>query len=162
MMSLSNPTAILLAIGLLAFLIGRQFTAQPVREGKFWLFPLAMTVYGVYLTSQTPPSGLLDISFLAVNLVGGAVLGFGRGLTMKLWRTQDGRLMQRGTLLTLGLWLLSIGLKVGAGFLSHGAFSTDQLPLFMGVTLGAQAIAMLLRIQSVGSRSADPFFETAR
>jgi hypothetical protein len=161
-MNFSNPAVILIGIPLIVFLIGRQFTPQPVKQGRFWLFPLAITVYGLYLIYQTPPGGPIDIALLAVNLVAGAVLGFGRGATMKLWRTPAGRLMQQGTLLTFGLWLLTIGVRIGLGLLAGGAFHGSELPIELGVTLGAQAVAMLLRMESLGSRAGEPYFEAVR
>ena len=158
-MSCTNPATILIGVALVVFLIGRQFTPQPVKEGRLWLFPLALTVYGIYEMSQTPPSSVVDIAMLAVSVVTGAVLGFGRGMSMRLLRTSTGQLMQQGTLLTVGLWVLSVALRIGLGFLAHGAFDTNELPLFLGITFGAQALAVLLRTGATSPRSSDAYSE---
>jgi hypothetical protein len=161
-MNLSNPAVILIGIALIVFLIGRQFVAQPVNEGRLWLVPLALTVYGVYLISQTPPGGLLEIALLMVNVVVAGVLGVARGMSMRVWRDAAGRLLQQGTLVTFGLWLVLLVVRVGLGVLFPGAVAFSQLPLFIGVTLGAQAIVMLARLERAGLRNPASPFEAVR
>lgn len=131
--------------------IGRQLLPGPINERRLLLLPLAATVYGLYLMSKTPHPGLLDLALLAVNLGLGAVLGVGRGATVKVWRGADGVLMSQGTLLTLGLWLVSFAIRIGFGVLSHGAMNTADLALFVGVTFGAQSAVLWMRMQAVGA-----------
>lgn len=148
---------------LVIFMIGRQFVPQRANGGRTWLFPAAFTVLGLYLISQHPPTGALDIALLSVNLLVGIVLGFGRGFSMRYWRDAAGLWMRQGTILTFLLWVLLFGLRFGLEFLLHGSFTAQagaELPLFIGATFSAQAIAAWLRIQRVDTR--DAFFEAVR
>jgi hypothetical protein len=146
---------------LVILMIGRQFVPQRVNGNRAWIFPAALTVFGLYLIGQHPPTGALDIVLLGVNLTVGIVLGFGRGYSMRYWRDAAGSWMRQGTILTFGLWVLMFGLRFGLDFVVHGSFTPQaqaELPLFIGATFGAQAIATWLRMQHVGSR--DAFLET--
>lgn len=142
-------TYLIFAVVILVF-IGRQLLPSAINERRLFLLPLAATVYGLYQVTKTPPAGLIDLTLLAVNLGLGLVLGLGRGATMRVWRGAGGLLMSQGTLLTLGLWLVSIAVRIGFGILSHGATNMADLALFVGVTFGAQSAALWLRMQSPG------------
>lgn len=144
-MQLANPANYLIIAVIVIFFIGRQFMPRQLSDKQLWLLPVAATVYGLYQMTRTQPSGLIDIAMLVANVTLGAVLGLGRGLTMKVWRSAGGSLMTQGTVLTLVLWVVSFGLRFGIGFLSHSAVNMTELPIFIGVTFGMQNAAIWLR-----------------
>jgi hypothetical protein len=154
-MSEQSLIQIVVVAGLIIFLIGRQFVPQRVNGGRTWLFPIIITIYGLYLIAQHPPTALIDLGLLGLNVVVGLVLGFARGYSMRYWRDAAGQMMRQGTILTLLLWVVSFGARFGLEFAIHGGFTAQaqtELPLFVGVTLGAQSLAMWMRTQHVDSR----------
>jgi small-conductance mechanosensitive channel len=146
----------LVAAVVVVVVIGRQFLPQRVNGGRFWVFPVILTVYGLYEIGKQPPAGAVDVALLALNVVVGIALGFARGYSMRYWRDATGQLMRQGTILTFALWVLSFGIRFGLEFVVYHGFTgraQSELPLFIGATLGAQALAMWMRTQRVGDGS---------
>src|SRR5215471_11463113 len=87
--------------------IGRQFLPRAVNP--LWLLgaPLVVGYFGVEAVLKTPPETALATALFAANLAAAVALGLARGASSRVWRAADGTWMQRGTLLTLGLWVLS-------------------------------------------------------
>jgi hypothetical protein len=127
-------------------LIGRQFVPQQVKEGRFWIAPVIMIGYGLYLFVQSPPASAVDVALIAGNVAVAAVLGFARGWTVRVWRDAQGFLMRQGTILTVALWVLSFAVKIGLDLALHVNISTASILLFAGVSFGAQALALVLRV----------------
>ena len=79
------------------------------------------------------------------------MLGFARGASTRL-TLRDGGLHQKGTGVTLTLWLVTIALRVAAGFLGgaiglNGALTSAALLLTFGLSIAAQNVAVYLRAQ---------------
>jgi hypothetical protein len=53
--------------------------------------------------------------------------------------------VQRGTLLTLGLWVLSLAVRVGLGLGGHLDAELNTVLIFLAVTFGAQNLLVWLR-----------------
>ena len=143
-----------LVIGALVVLaIGRQFLARPVSEGRWWLIPAGLIVYGLYQMTREPLPGVAASAALGVDIVISIVFGLLRGLTTRVWVAADGRTMKRGTLLTLVCWVASFGARFGAVALFHTGFDQPSLLVFLGVSLGVQAAVVQLKAQGRLARS---------
>lgn len=160
MFTSSSPGMIAVYAAVIILLIGRQFVPRQVREGRFWIAPVIMIGYGLYLFVQSPPSNPMEVALIVANVVIGAVLGFGRGWTVRVWRNAQGILMRQGTIVTVALWVLSFAVKIGLDLAFHVNISTASILLFAGVSFGSQALALAFRVPGLlGGRSeqADTF-----
>jgi hypothetical protein len=78
---------------------------------------------------------------LGTLVVGAVILGAVRAFTVKIW-TSNNWVMRQGTWLTIGLWLVSLGLHfvsgVGAQHVGAGNLEASSFLLYLGVTYGVQ------------------------
>lgn len=154
MFTSSSPGMIVVYAAVILLLIGRQFVPQQLMAGRFWIAPVIMIGYGLYLLVQSPPSNPVDVALIVANVVVGAVLGFGRGWTVRVWRNAQGILMRQGTIATVALWVLSFAVKIGLDLAFHVNISAASVLLFAGVTFGSQALALAFRVPGLlGGRS---------
>lgn len=130
------------------FVIYRQLAPrQVVGTGRMFVLPLVLTAYGAYSLLQSPPAGATSYVLLVGELALAAVAGVARALTVRFWTDQRGVLMRRGTWLTLVIWVLFIGIRIGTYALAGGALGTSALMLSVGASLLVQAGVTYLRSQ---------------
>lgn len=130
--------------------IYRQLAPRQVRgAGGMFLLPLVLTAYGAYALLQSPPGAATTYLLLAGELGLAAIAGVARGLTIRFWTDPQGVLMRRGTWLTLVIWGLFIGIRVGTYALAGGALATPALMLSVGASLLVQAGVTYLRSQAL-------------
>lgn len=146
----------LLILAAIAYSIYRQMKPQPVR-GLTMVMPLILIGYGVYTAFLAPnPTGLVDtrhlvasLLLLVVGLLVEAGLGVLRGLSVRTWRAADGTVWRKGTVVTLGLWLALIAVRVGfvvaGSFLLHTEEPMAAILVGVGVTLLTQNAVTTMR-----------------
>lgn len=139
--------------GLVLLAIGRQFLTRPVGEGRWWLIPAGLVAYGLIQVTQQPLPGLAASGALGVDVAISIASGLLRGLTTRVWVAADGRTMKRGTLLTLACWVGSFAARFGALALFHTGFEGAGLLVFLGISLGIQAVVVQLKAQREFARS---------
>lgn len=137
----------LLWAALAAFVIVRQFLPTTLNSRRMLLVPVGAGLFGLRALAGAPPETVFAAALLAANLLAGAGLGALRAATMRVWRRADGTWMSQGTLVTLLLWAASIGIRVPLMFVVGGGSPPGELPLFLGVTFGAQSLVVWLRMQ---------------
>lgn len=136
------------------FVIFRQLVPRRVQgSGQMFILPLVLTGYGAYSMLHSPPTRAETYLLLAGELVVAAVAGVLRALTTRFWVDAQGRLMRRGTWLTLLVWVVFIALRVGGDVLLRGALSTPELMLAVGASLLVQAAVTYQRGQSLLQRT---------
>ena len=147
-------TLVLVVIGALVVLrvLGKQLTGSVVTGRSLVLMPAILIVIGLgsaaTALSLAQPGEILFFLLDAVIVMG---LGLARGASTRL-TLRDGGLFQKGTAVTLVLWLTTIAVRVGAGFLGHslgvaGTLTTASAVLLFGVTIAAQNVVIYLRAQ---------------
>ena len=147
-------TLVLVVIGALVVLrvLGKQLTGSVVTGKSLVLMPAILIVIGLGSAATAitlaQPGEILFFLLDAAIVVG---LGLARGASTRL-TLRDGGLFQKGTALTLVLWLTTIAVRVGAGFLGHslgvaGTLTTASAVLLFGVTIAAQNAVIYLRAQ---------------
>lgn len=138
------------------FIIYRQLAPRQAQNtGGLFILPVVLTGFGVYAMLQSPPAGGATYLLLTGELALGAVAGVARALTIRFWTDQRGVLMQRGTWLTLVIWVLFIVLRMGSYLLVGGALGTPALTLSVGASLLVQAGVTYLRREAL-SRHLEP------
>jgi hypothetical protein len=155
--SILNPgtgsalTSGLIALAIAALVIARQFSTRRVVSSWTLIPPIGLFVYGLTGIGSLDATGF---ALLGVNVL--LALGFGvaRASTMRIWTSSRGELLMRGTVLTLVLWALTIGARLGVYAVERSAGlglpSTGAALLIpAAVTLGALIVAVYLRSQRV-------------
>ena len=134
------------------FFIVRQFSTRGVTSLLNVIAPLALLYFGLQDVGQLDSAGWV---ILTASLSLAVALGFARGLTFRVWHGPDGRALMRGTPLTLGLWVLTLAVKIGLTFaeakLGFGAVVVNNAVTFLpgAATLAAQALVVWLRAQDL-------------
>jgi hypothetical protein len=156
-----------LVIGLaaLALILVRQLRARPLESGAVLVLVLGvlgLAETGAFLfgkdqftafvkgqshhLSPAVPDIRAVIIAAAGSLVLAAVTGALRAPSERLWR-QDGQVWRKGTMLTVVLWLVSLGLHLGYdAVVAHGPdFGDATMMLYFAVSVTAQRTALAVR-----------------
>lgn len=154
-----NPTQILLYLviaGLVVWrVIVRQLLGSAVTTRGLALIPGILVILGVVNCAQVLPGASgTEIVLLVVDLAVLAVLGVARATTVRL-SLHDGNAYQKGTALTLVLWLLTIAARVGFAVFGAHASGTDRLTgasilLSIGLSIGVQNVVIYTRARRRG------------
>lgn len=148
---MNTLTSIAIGVVIVVLLIARQMMKRSVREDRKPIIMLVLFVIGLYDIGQYLHGhsvGGTAIAMTAASIVIAAVLGVVRAYTVRLWR-EGGTLWRQGTVLTLVLWVLSIGVHFGADFLIGGGpsqgLTNTSLLLYIAVTFGLQQLIVQSR-----------------
>lgn len=147
-------TLVLILVGALVVLrvLGKQLTGSVVTARSLVLMPAILIVVGLVSASTALSiANPGEIVFFLIDAVIGVGLGLARGATTRL-SLRDGSLFQKGTALTLVLWLATIAVRVGAGLLGNslgvaGTLTAASALLLFGLTIAAQNGVVYLRAQ---------------
>ncbi|KOV80770.1 hypothetical protein [Nocardia sp. NRRL S-836] len=128
-------TYALIAAGVLYVLV-RRFIGEPLNARDLLGPPVFLLFFGIRATTDFHAAYLLP-------LAAGFAFGALRGMTIRLYE-RDGHLWQRYTPWTLLVWVTSLGVSVGLGFLVGGHAPT-QLSIGVSMlgelcTIGAKAL----------------------
>ncbi|MCW2785341.1 MAG: hypothetical protein JWP74_1858 [Marmoricola sp.] len=141
----------------LAYVIGRQLQARPVREDSPYRLMVALAVIGAievghYAHGTTVP--VRAWALLAGSLVIGTALGALRGELVHVWRN-DGVLTRQGNATTVVLWVVGLAIHFGVdAVIAHGShpardLGSEALVLYVALALGAQRFTTLRRAEQV-------------
>ncbi|WP_113718225.1 hypothetical protein [Arthrobacter dokdonensis] len=130
-------------LGLIAFILYRQMSAQPVKGLRLVVLPAALALFGlVQLARQPLATGVGGVVVLAVGLAIALAVGLWRGKTFRVW-VEAGRLMAKGTAMTLVTWAVLIVVRLPFALLGLAAdrpqgFVVGELLLALAATFAAQ------------------------
>ncbi|MGZ3143330.1 DUF1453 domain-containing protein [Lentzea chajnantorensis] len=131
-------TYLLIAAGVLYVLV-RRFLGEPLNARDLLAPPVFLLFFGIRATTDFHASYLLP-------LAAGFAFGVLRGVTTKLYE-RDGHLWQRYTPWTLLVWVASIGVSTGLGFLIGGHAPTQ---LSIGVSMLGELCAIGAKALNTG------------
>jgi hypothetical protein len=150
---MSSTSSLLVGALVLAFVLWRQLQPRAVREESPFRLMVILGVLGVVeLVSFAGNHSVNGAAWalLAASIVVGGGFGIVRGLTVRIWR-ENGVLLRQGTVVTVLLWAVGLGIHVlvdvaitGVDSTASGLGSTGIL-LYLGVTLAAQRFVTLNR-----------------
>jgi len=137
-------TVIWIAVAALLFI--RQFQPHPARGNLLLFAPLILVFLGIRGLTD---GGIAEIAFLAVNAAVAVGFGIWRGQSFRVW-TQGSEIWMQGTLVTLGLWGVSIAVRIGLMATGHllGISTANTMPellILLGITFGAQNAVLWMR-----------------
>lgn len=153
---MNNTASIAIAVLVLLFVLARQVQKRTVREDSRPILLLVLLVVGVIelvqFADHNPISGSA-ITMLIASLVLAAAFGAVRAYTVRLGR-EDGVLYRQGNVVTVLLWLVSIGVHFGADVLIDGSgaakgLASTTLLLYIAISFGVQRVVVQSRARSM-------------
>jgi len=122
--------------------------------------PLVLVAVGTYLAAKAlPGASAAEFGLLAVDLAVLAGLGVLRSTTTTLTE-RDGTTFQKGSAITVGLWVLTVAVRLGLVALGTalgiaGPLTSASVALTLGVSIAVQNATTYRRIQRRGLPLAD-------
>ncbi|WP_370969374.1 hypothetical protein [Amycolatopsis sp. cg9] len=150
------------AIALLVLyrVVYRQVRGTLLDRKSLVTLPLVLTAVGAYLTLKALPGASAgEFGLLAADLVVLAGLGVLRSTTTTLTE-RAGTTFQKGSAVTIGLWALTVAVRVGLVALGTalgvaGPLTSASIALTLGVSIAVQNATTYLRVQRRGLPLAD-------
>ncbi len=124
------------------------------------VLPLLLTAVGAYLTLKAlPGASAAELGLLAADLLLLAGLGVLRSTTTTLTE-RDGTTFQKGSAATIGLWVLTVAVRIGVVALGTalgvvGPLTSASIALSLGLSIAVQNATTYRRIQRRGLPLAD-------
>ncbi len=143
---------ILVVVAIVIWIIGRRLAGMPVGSRSF-VVPVIMVFYGI--SQMHGRLSAVDIAFLAVELIIGVAAGLARGATIKLY-VRDGHLWQRYTMLTLGVWLAMIALRIGFAAGAHALGASLSATAAVMITFGLSLLVETLLVNKRAAATGHP------
>ncbi|MEV6522084.1 DUF1453 domain-containing protein [Longispora sp. NPDC051575] len=133
-------------------LIVKRLVGEPLNARDLALPPLVLVGIGVYTVAKVDHLTTLDVAWTVGGAVVGLAFGAVRGTTVRLF-ARDGVLWQRYSGWTFAVWLGSLAVSLGLGWLAVGAGTNAQarpITLSIGVSLLGELATLGLRALSTG------------
>lgn len=173
-MNTSNVLDILVALAVVAWVIGRQLTWQVVSQSNVWRMPAILAIVGVVmlvqtkgLTSVSPLDVLILLGELVLALAIGTSMGFmakfrSRPQTAADIKRKDGVQVHDPNITVTesrtgawgaALWVVMIALRIGIELLANHYFpsallaSTGTILLVVAANRAARALVITTRLQ---------------
>lgn len=160
-----NPAAdALLGLLVLAWILWRQTQTREVRfdrgpRGFAIIAGLGLWQVVSFLGEHAVRP--VAIGVLVGSLVVSAAFGVLRGRLQPVWRAADGRVLRRGTTVTVGLWLVAVALHLAADeYAKHVdaaavGLASASLMLYLAVSLGVQTLVVRERATHLVPRAGE-------
>ena len=159
-----SAATVLLYVAIAAYVFYRvvykQVRGTLLDRRTLTVMPLILVAVGGYLAAKALPGApAAELGLLAVDLVVLAGLGVLRSTTTTLTE-RDGTTFQKGSAITIGLWALTIGVRVGLAALGTalgvaGPLTSASIALTLGVSIAVQNATTYRRVQRRGLPLAD-------
>jgi hypothetical protein len=142
-----DPLEILLYVVIAALVVWRvvfrQLRGSTITVRGLVVIPGILLLLGLESCARALPGASGgEITLLAVDLVVLLALGVARAASTHL-DTRDGYAFQKGTTLTLVLWLVTVAMRIGLGLAGSwlgltGALTSSSVMLSVGLSIGVQ------------------------
>lgn len=130
--------------------VNRQLRGSTITVRGLTLMPGILLLLGIFNVAQAlPHAGATEIELFTADLALLIVLGVGRAASMHLG-LRDGYAFQKGTTLTLILWLATIAIRIGLAIMGaqlHGGdtLTSASIALSLGLSIGVQNVIVFAR-----------------
>lgn len=139
-----SPIEIVAILALTGYAVYKQSrTSEVAGAGRFKI----AVIYGIValcVGGFVVPQGYEASSLLAASVLLSVVVGIARGLLTPIWVESDGRVMRRGTVLTVGLFLAMVVAKFAMGAYA----SVTHVPDGAGFGEVMAMIAVMVAVQA--------------
>jgi hypothetical protein len=152
---MSEIIEVVAAIGIVAYVIGRQLAGEALRGKRVIVLPVVLTVIGfIDLDGSKHELRPVDVACLAVGGILVAAIGIAQASVLRLESRNGalwGQMPGKGLWLWLALILSRVLMTVVAdGLNARVAAATSTILLMLGINRLAQAGVILLRATSAG------------
>jgi hypothetical protein len=152
---MSQMLYILLAVALLVYVIGRRLLGEPIQQRRLLVLPLLVVAAGVYQLGHVGHLAAVDLAVILGEAVLAVGIGAARGFTIQVY-VRDGHLWQRYRWTTIVVWLVAIGIRLGAAYAGHAAGATSAALsaaalLVLGLSFAAEGAAVGYRALRLGA-----------
>ena len=153
---MSTTESLLIAV-LVGYAIYKQTRVSELKaRGRFNL-AICYAVVGLCVGGIAVPHGGRAVGLFVGSFALSAIVGVARGRLTQVWVDSDGRVMRRGTAVTVGLFLALIVVKVGIGayeFLAHirSGAGFGEVMTMIALMVAVQAEIVFRRGSSLRSR----------
>jgi hypothetical protein len=156
-----NAIEIVIILAMVGYAVYKQTQVGEVRGQDRFKLAAIYAVVGVVVGGFAFPHSAIGIGLVILSLVLSAVCGLARGRLTRMWIDADGRVMRRGTALTVGLFLGLVAVKFGIGTYEHFAGIADagfgDVMLMIALMVGIQAEIVWRRAENmVGAEQSAP------
>jgi hypothetical protein len=133
----------------------QQVRGTLLNRRTLFAMPLLLTVVGGYLTLKAlSGASAAELGLLAADLLVLAGLGVLRSTTTTLTE-RDGTTFQKGSAVTIGLWVLTVAVRIGVVALGTalgitGPLTSASIALSLGLSIAVQNATTYRRIQRRG------------
>lgn len=171
---MNSATDVLLGLLVLAWILWRQTQTREVRFDRGPRTFVILAGVGLWQVASFLDEHAVRpvaIGVLVGSLVVSGAFGLLRGRLQPVWRADDGRVMRRGTAVTVGLWLVAVALHLAAdAYAKHvdsaaAGLAGASLMLYLAVSLGVQMLVVRERathlVSRAGEAGAAPAFPVA-
>jgi hypothetical protein len=153
-MSTMSTTQWIIIAGLISYAVYKQTKISPVTgRGRFRL-ALIYAIIGVAV-GVTMPHSAAGLGLIGASLIFSVVVGFARGACTRIWRGADGRVLSRGSVVTIALFLALIASKFVLGAVAYllkiHDSSMGEILVMIGVSVAIQAEVVWRRAQVLGT-----------
>ncbi|MGY0233707.1 DUF1453 domain-containing protein [Longispora urticae] len=139
------------AVAVVAVIV-KRLVGEPLNARDLALPPLVLVGIGVYTVAKVDHLTTLDLAWTVGTTVVGLAFGAVRGTTVRLF-TRDGVLWQRYSGWTFAVWLGSLAVSLGLGWLAVAAgtnAAARPITLSIGVSLLGELATLGLRALATG------------
>jgi membrane protein CcdC involved in cytochrome C biogenesis len=153
--ALPGGVDIAIVIAVVVVVIAVRLYGEPVQARRLFLLPPIFLLVGAAAFAESAAAATgVDVVFLLAAVVLAVVTGWARGRSIALF-AKDGHLWMRYRVLTLVLWIVLGGLRLGLDAVAAAAgaqVAADQssLMLMLGVTLVVEAAVVIPRARRSG------------
>ncbi|GAA4978046.1 hypothetical protein WHI96_14805 [Pseudonocardia tropica] len=149
-----DATSLVITVAIVGLVLYRQFRGQFVGGRRDVTLPFVVIGIGVLTLAQARPEvTAAGVALLAAELVLAAGLGVVRGYAFRLG-TREGWAYRSGSAALLVAWVLTIGVRVGAGALGGavgaGLLLSTSSALVFGGSLLVQSLVLRRRVAAAG------------
>lgn len=149
-----SPIEIVAIVAMTVYAIYQQTVVNEVKTGGRFKLAIIYAVVGVAVGGFMLPNGSWGWVLLAVSLVVSALVGWVRGRRTDLWMEQDGRVLRRGNLVTIALFVGLIVTKFAIGTVAYLTHISDgagfgEIMLMIAIMVAFQAEIVYRRGQAL-------------
>jgi hypothetical protein len=150
-----SPLELVAVLALVGFAVYKQTKQQVVTGSARFKLAITYAIVGLAVGGFAWPDGTWGWVMLAVGLALSAAVGLARGRLTPMW-TEDGpdgpRVVSKGTLLTIGLFLGLVAVKFALGTLAYFTGISDgggfgEVLVMIAIMVALQAQIMWRRAQ---------------
>jgi hypothetical protein len=151
-----SPIEIVAILALTGYAVYKQSRTSEVADAGRFKMAIIYGIVALCVGGFVVPRGYEATSLLAASVLLSVVVGTARGVLTPIWIGADGRMMRRGTALTVGLFLAMVATKFAMGAYASVTHVPDgagfgEVMLMIAIMVAVQAEIVHRRARAIHS-----------